>query len=82
MPTESDELALLLRQFDGETWTRRLRRSDPRHGDLVRRLSPSAASLAEAIEELWRLPADAPDVRNTPRYSAWRGSWPPADQGT
>jgi hypothetical protein len=61
MPTERDELALLLRELEGEAWTRRLRRSDPRHGDLVRRLSPSALSLAEAINELWRLPADAPE---------------------
>jgi hypothetical protein len=61
MPTEGDELALLLGQLEGEAWTRRLRRSDPRHGDLVRRLSPSAPSLAEAIDELWQLPADAPE---------------------
>jgi hypothetical protein len=60
MPTEGDELALLLRELEGEAWTRRLRRSDPRHGDLVRRLSPSAPSLAEAIDELRQLPVDAP----------------------
>jgi hypothetical protein len=61
MPTEGDELALLLRQLEGEAWTRHLRRSDPRHGDLVRRLSPSARCLAEAIDELWHLPGDAPE---------------------
>jgi hypothetical protein len=61
MPTESDELALLLRQLEGEPWTRRLRRSDPRHGDIVRRLSTTATSLAAAIDELNELPVDAPE---------------------
>jgi hypothetical protein len=60
MPSESDDLVLLLRLLDGEPWTRRLRRSDPRHGYLVRGLSATATSLAAAIDELWQLPADAP----------------------
>lgn len=61
MPTESDELVLLLRQLNGERWTRFLRRSDPRHGDLVRRLSATATSLAAAIDELAQLPVDLPE---------------------
>ena len=61
MPTESDDLTLLLRQLVGEPWTRRLRRSDPRYGDLVRRLSTTAKSLADAISELSDVPLDAPE---------------------
>jgi transcriptional regulator with XRE-family HTH domain len=61
MPTDSDELLTLLRQLDGETWTRLIRRSSPEHAEMMKRLSPTARSLAEAIEELWQLPADAPE---------------------
>src|SRR5258705_2357004 len=60
MPTD-DELAGLLRELRGAAWTRHVRRSDPRYGDLVRRLSASAQSLDEAIEQLSELPADVPE---------------------
>ena len=59
MPTEPDELAVLLRQLDGEAWTRRVRRSDPQLGGLVKGLSASAQSLAAAISELREPPAEA-----------------------
>ena len=59
MPTESDELELSC-AARWPAWTRRLRRSDLATGS-CQRLSPSATSLAEAIDELWQLPADAPE---------------------
>jgi hypothetical protein len=59
MPT--DEFGQLLQKLRGAPWTRRLLRSDPRYGDLVRRVSSTARSLAEAIEELSQLADSAPE---------------------
>jgi hypothetical protein len=61
MRPNEDELDRLLREMRGLAWTRRLRRSDPRYGDLVGRLSSSARSFAEAMEQVRQIPRHAPE---------------------